>query len=424
MSDDSAPTISNDAPAPEPVRYFGRYRVQRELGRGGMGVVLLVEDMELARPVALKLLPDEIATDAMEVARLKSEVLRGMKLTHPGIVRVHHFERDARHAGIVMEFVPGETLTEQKLRAPERCFDWVEIERWIEQLCAALDYAHGDAHIVHRDLKPRNLMLTPEGRVKIADFGLAAGYGEALTRSSSGRIVGTPPYMSPQQIGGEKASPADDLYALGATIYELLTSKPPFFQRDIFAQVLAETPPPMAQRRTELGIVDKAPIPRAWERAVAACLAKEPGMRPASGAELLERLRDSSAEQVPVIHIPRPAPKPAPVKSAALPVAETHAEGSSQATRPPHRETSGTGWQPTPRRREKMGFGWLGRAVAVLLAASLAAAVVQAMRHKAKPPPPAAPVAATPTPAPTPNPSRLGQPALDAARGLESAPRR
>src|SRR5688572_26256829 len=123
-------------------RYFGRYRPQRELGRGGMGVVVLAHDEELNISVALKLLPDSVSDDTEGISRFKSEVLRGMTLAHSGIVRVHTFERDARNAAIVMEYVPGETLAEAKARQAANCFDCHEIYQWLEQLCAVLDYAH------------------------------------------------------------------------------------------------------------------------------------------------------------------------------------------------------------------------------------------------------------------------------------------
>lgn len=294
-------------------RYFGRYRPERELGRGGMGVVVLAHDDELNIPVALKLLPDSVSDDTEGITRFKSEVLRGMTLSHPGIVRVHTFERDEQHAGIVMEYVAGETLADAKARQESNCFDCHEIMPWLEQLCAALDYAHGEARVAHRDLKPRNIMLTPEGRVKIADFGLASLLSESLTRvATSPNAVGTPPYMSPQQVLGKPATRVDDIYALGATIFDLLTGRPPFFRGDVFAQVLHEEPCSMTQRRQELGVTGKADIPRTWERAVAACLSKEPEARPKSGAALLAMLREVEVVPIGIIRVKRPEqPSPA-----------------------------------------------------------------------------------------------------------------
>jgi len=280
-------------PADE-VMLFRRYRVQRELGRGGMGVVVLAHDTALDIPVAVKLVPDLVVKDEEAIADLRKEVLRGMALMHPGIVRTHNFERDESGAGIVMEFVDGDTLSGLKVRQPGGCFQPEQILPWIEQLCAVLDYAHREARIVHRDLKPRNVMIARAGKLKVADFGIAATLSDSVSRHSmEGMISGTLSYMSPQQAQGQRPTHLDDIHALGATIYELLTGKPPFFRGNptaIHAQILTAVPPSMAERRQELEISGRAAIPAAWERAVAACLAKEPAQRPQSAGEVLARL--------------------------------------------------------------------------------------------------------------------------------------
>ncbi|HEX8313280.1 MAG TPA: serine/threonine-protein kinase, partial [Chthoniobacteraceae bacterium] len=267
---------------------FGRYRTVRELGRGGMGVVVLAHDTILDVPVALKLIPETVVRDTDGIVDLKKEVLRGMELTHPNIVRVFSFEQDAKTAGIVMERVEGETLAQKKAQQPNRCFECDEVLPWLEQLCAALDYAHTEARIAHRDLKPGNLMLTPAGRLKVADFGIASSLSDTMSRVSvRADTSGTPPYMSPQQAMGERPTHLDDIYSLGATIYELLTGKPPFFRGNILAQVLHEEPVSITQRRAELGVTDGKPIPSAWEKMIAACLSKSPEARPRSGADVL-----------------------------------------------------------------------------------------------------------------------------------------
>jgi serine/threonine protein kinase len=279
---------------------FGRYRRLRELGRGGMGVVSLAQDEVLGVPVALKLLPEEISRDTEELESLRKEVLRGIALTHSGIVRVFSFERDAQNTAIVMEYVDGESLAQLKHRQPDRCFDPEVIRPWLEQLCAVLDYAHHEARIAHRDLKPRNLMVTREGRLKVADFGIASSLAETINGVSIRHdTAGTPPYMSPQQARGERPTSADDLYAVGATLYDLLTGKPPFFRGDIIGQLMHEVPQKMNDRRAELGITGRAPIPPAWERMVAACLAKDAAMRPPTGAALLQLLDTPAYALVP-----------------------------------------------------------------------------------------------------------------------------
>jgi serine/threonine protein kinase len=295
-----AVTVREAAPRP---RLFGRYRLERELGRGGMGVVWLAQDEVLRIPVALKLVPEQVARSEEALEGLRKEVLRGIALTHPGIVRVYSFERDTTGAAIVMEYVEGEPLSDLKARQPNRCFDPERLRPWLEQLCAVLDYAHREAHVAHRDLKPSNLMLTREGRLKVADFGIASN----LAETSAGISVrndssGTPPYMSPQQAMGERPSAADDIYSLGATFYELLTGKPPFYRGHIITQVLNDAPDSLKSRRDELAITGRPEVPAQWERAIAACLSKHPEDRPPSGAALLQLLDTSVHALVPYAH--------------------------------------------------------------------------------------------------------------------------
>ena len=300
-------------PVSEGALIFGRYRVLRELGRGGMGVVLLAHDEKLDQPVALKLVSDLVVNDAESIRDLRLEVLRGRELTHTGIVRTYQFEHDDGMGAIVMEYVDGHTLAQVKTLQPGHCFDPADLLPWLDQLCPALDYAHRDARIVHRDLKPANIMVTSSGQVKVADFGIAS----RLPDPESGQTEatgkgGTARYMSPQQAQGFAPSPLDDVYSLGATIYELLTSKPPFLGAHILPQVLQAIPPPMAARREELGIAGRAEISPIWEEAIAACLAKEPEDRPQSAGEFLHRLK-TPPHVPPVAVTPQPLPpRPSP----------------------------------------------------------------------------------------------------------------
>jgi serine/threonine protein kinase len=221
---------------------FRRYLVLRELGRGGVGVVYQAQDTALGIPVAVKVLLDYAVKDPEAIMGLRKEVLRGMALSHSGIVRTHNFESDDASADIVMEFVKGDTLADLKLGRRGGCYDPVEILPWIEQICAVLEYAHREARIVHRDLKPRNIMVTQSGKLKVADFGISAVLGDtASCHSPEGAVSGTVSYMSPQQAEGRRPSYLDDLHALGATIYDLLTGRPPFFrgsQAAVLYQVL------------------------------------------------------------------------------------------------------------------------------------------------------------------------------------------
>ena len=158
---------------------------------------------------------------------------------------------------------------------------------WMRQLCEALHYAHTDPRVVHRDLKPANLMVNARGQLKITDFGIARSISDSVSRATNAHPTsGTLVYMSPQQLMGS-ASASDDIYSIGATLYDLITGKPPFHTGNISAQILQATPPPMLERRTQLGR-NGGPIPAAFEELVAACLAKDPAQRPPTPLALLE----------------------------------------------------------------------------------------------------------------------------------------
>jgi serine/threonine protein kinase len=295
-----------------------------------MGVVMLAHDTALDIPVAVKLVPDLVAKDVEAIADLRREVLRGMALNHDGIVRTHNFEKDDSGAGIVMEYVEGETLLDVKRRQPGGCFDVAQILPWLEQLCAILDYAHLERRIVHLDLKPRNIMLTQAGKVKVADFGFAALISDSMSRhSTEGVLSGTLGYMSPQQAEGRRPSHLDDIHALGATVYELLTGKPPFFrggQAAIYQQIIGVVPPSVSERRVELEVAGKAPLALAIERAIADCLAKDPVARPASAGEFLRKARQAETRV-------GPPPLPSPNLSAPSPRADFPA-GSASGSNP------------------------------------------------------------------------------------------
>ena len=310
-------------------RLFSRYVLERFLGRGGMGIVWLARDEVLGGQVALKMLPEVLALDAEALADLKRETRRCLQLTHPAIVRIFDLVGDSQRAAIAMEFIDGGTLSARKAAQAGGHFGVEEITPWTEQLCAALGYAHEEAQVVHRDLKPPNLMLTRQGRLKIADFGVARSVTDSVSRVSAARdssSSGTPPYMSPQQLMGERVCVADDIYALGATLYDLLTGKPPFFTGNLPMQILQKQPPPMTVRRRELradaALPEPAqPIPPAWEAVVASCLAKEPGERPASVAECAERLFGGGVGKTTRLSRTRSlAPPPPPTAEAPLPV--------------------------------------------------------------------------------------------------------
>jgi serine/threonine protein kinase/Tfp pilus assembly protein PilF len=275
---------------------FGRYKLVKVLGRGGMGIVWLARDQELERDVALKFLPDLMIQDRTLLDQLKRETKRCLELTHSHIVRIHDFIHDERSGCISMEYVDGETLSNLRAGKEQRVFEPDEIAAWTSQLCDALDYAHNHARVIHRDLKPANLMVNKRGDLKITDFGIARSLADSASRltAEQGRS-GTLVYMSPQQLSGERGTHLDDVYSLGATIYELLTSRPPFYTGNIDRQICERIAPSITERRKELDI-ESALVPQVWEDAIAACLAKDPSRRPQSAVEVVRRVQLAPAQ--------------------------------------------------------------------------------------------------------------------------------
>ena len=232
----------------------------------------------------------QLDSNSMKSGRLKTETRRSLKLAHPNIVRIHDFIQTPQGAAVAMEYVDGWSLWSLKVDKPRQIFSVTELQPWIRDLCAALDYAHNEARIVHRDIKPANLILNSRGQIKVTDFGLSREilHG-AVPDAAHAPIVGTDWYMSPQQWTGEPPAVADDIYSLGVTIYELLTGKPPFYDGDVFTQLHEVVPPSMTERLFEFGVED-AMIPLLWEETIAACLAKVAAHRPVSARDVASRL--------------------------------------------------------------------------------------------------------------------------------------
>lgn len=258
---------------------LGKYEIQAEIGRGGMGIVYRGYDTMLQRPVAVKVLPPTFAFDPEFVARFQREAVLAANLHHPNIVTIHDVGEQAGNHYIVMELLEGETL-DQWLRhngamAP------AQASRLLQQVAAALDYAHSRG-VVHRDIKPSNIMVSPDGQVKLMDFGLVrAGEGTQLTRS--GVVLGTPEYMAPEQALAEHVDGRADIYALGVVLYRMLTGHVPFSRSTPYAVTYAhihEPPPPLRTLRPDL--------PPAVEAVVLKALAKQPRDRYARAGQLAQ----------------------------------------------------------------------------------------------------------------------------------------
>ena len=287
-------------------KLWDRYTLNRVLGRGGYGVVWLARDEVLEQDVAIKFLEESLVSDPDAIAALKREVRRSLNLTHPNIVRIYDFIQRDNLAAISMEYVDGDPLSTLKADQPWGCFQLEQIASWVQDLCQALEYSHARAHLVHRDLKPSNLIINRIGQLKVTDFGIASSRAESMSRiekAFSGDVV----FTSPQQLIGERPSVTDDIYSLGATIYDLLTGEPPFFSGNLYQQIIHAIPPPMGERCRQSGNLKDA-IPAAWEETVASCLEKDPSRRPQSAAEVAARLFLSE----PYVPMPHPGAAPAP----------------------------------------------------------------------------------------------------------------
>ena len=354
-------------------KLFNRYTLKRILGRGGMGVVWLARDDVLEREVALKFLPELVFFDRALLNDLKRETNRSLELTHKNIVRINDFVHDETSGCISMEYVDGDTLSNIRADRPSKIFECWELGDWTKQLCDALDYAHSHALVVHRDLKPSNLMVNLRGELKVTDFGIARSLSDSVSMLTVGQHTsGTLVYMSPQQLDGARGTPLDDIYSVGATLYELLTSKPPFYSGNIDRQIHERIPPLMSYRREELDVVGGEPIDPLWEDVVATCLQKDPALRPQSALDIIKLLT-------------APAPKTASRFSSWLQfpstktTAKTEYKTKTRPTTPPTKTRPPTTRPPTtaarPKRESKHTFRNAGLATAAALSAAAKAII-------------------------------------------------
>jgi len=280
-----------------PGKVFALFELQRELDIGSTGPVWLAEDLVRSQvdQVALKFLPDFIVSDKTAVAELKKEIRRRIALKHPNILRVYDLLENKGRVAIQMEYLDGQSLSRLRLRRPNQIFEVRDLEKWVKELCEALEYAHKDVGLIDGNIVPGNLIVDLAGNLKLREFGIANSITDSMSRSMVIHHTSeTLPYKSPQRAAGGEPAITDDLYSLGAILYELLTSKPPFYAGDIGAQVSGKVPPSMTERRAELGIEGEA-IPKNWEETVAACLAKDPVQRPQSAIEVEKRLKSATS---------------------------------------------------------------------------------------------------------------------------------
>ena len=257
----------------------GRYSIDQELGRGGMGVVYLAREVHLDRHVAIKVLPTALAATPALRERFLREAQLAAKLSHPHIIPIHAVDVTGEFAYYVMTYVDGETLSQRvQSRGPLSARDAARILR---EVAWALGHAHAQG-LVHRDVKPDNILIEREsGRALVGDFGIAAASGEHANTAQSG----TPEFMSPEQALGRDVDARSDLYALGVTAYFALSGRLPF-TGDSATDVLAKQATASAAPLSSLGLV----VPRALAQLVEQCLAKDPADRPPRADALAEQL--------------------------------------------------------------------------------------------------------------------------------------
>jgi hypothetical protein len=249
-----------------------------------MGVVYRAMQLELSRPVALKMLLGDAHVGAEALARFRTEAVKLARAEHPYIVHVYEVGEHEGHPYFAMEYVSGGSLAQRLAAAP---LSASEAARLLERLARAMHVAH-ERGLVHRDLKPANVLLAEDGTPKISDFGLAKAVDADAGQTRTGAVLGTPSYMAPEQAAGRnrEIGPTTDIYALGAILYEALTGRPPFRAEsawETIAQVLNDDPVPVRTLQPK--------VPRDLERICMKCLRKEPAGRYATAAELEDDLR-------------------------------------------------------------------------------------------------------------------------------------
>ena len=256
------------------MNFGGRYELESRIAVGGMGEVWNAVDTVIGRQVAIKILKDEYLGDPGFLERFRAEARHAALVNHEGIANVYDYGEENGSAFLVMELVPGEPLSSVLEREKSLSID--KVLDVVAQTAAALQAAHA-AGLVHRDIKPGNMLITPEGRVKITDFGIAR-IADQVPLTATGQVMGTVQYLSPEQASGQPASPSTDIYSLGIVAYECLAGKRPFSGESQVAIAMAQindTPPPLPETIAE-------PV----RNLVMSSIAKKPQDRPTSAAHL------------------------------------------------------------------------------------------------------------------------------------------
>ncbi|MDO9555994.1 MAG: Stk1 family PASTA domain-containing Ser/Thr kinase [Coriobacteriia bacterium] len=290
--------IDNGSRNVEDMMFGRRYRVTERIGSGGMAEVYKAQDEVLGRTVAVKVLHARYATEPNFVARFRQEAQAAANLQHPNIVNIYDWGREDETYFIVMEFVKGTDL--KAIVQQQGPLDPIRAAEYAVQVCSALAEAHG-YDVIHRDIKPHNIVITPDGAVKVMDFGIARAGNTSMTQTGS--VLGTAQYISPEQAQGRPLGPSSDLYSLGVTLYELVTGRLPFDADTPVAVALKqvnEQPVPVRQVRPS--------VPASLEAVIMRALRKDPSERYISAKEMrtdLKRVVSGEALNAPAAYAPR-----------------------------------------------------------------------------------------------------------------------
>lgn len=288
-----------------------RYQLLQTLGTGGMAVVYRARDLRLERPVAIKVLREDYSKNETFRQQFRQEALAAANLSHPNIVTVHDFGLDEENLFLVMEYIPGTNL--KAILKQRGALSVEESLNLMIQACAGVGYAHR-AGLVHCDIKPHNMLVTPDFRLKVTDFGIARALASIHADEQYDVVWGSPSYLSPEQAAGLAPSPASDVYSLGIVLYEALTGKLPFVSDD-----------PVELIQLNRNAIPASPskvnpqISRALDQIILKVLSKEPAARYRTADQfghVLEtylKQNSASARPEPVSQPVKPHPQPAPI---------------------------------------------------------------------------------------------------------------
>lgn len=266
-----------------------RYVISQRIARGGMAEIFKARDLELDMDVVLKVVPPALADDPRQIKYLREEAKIAIQLTHQNIVRIYGFDASSDTKFIVMEYISGENLYQLVNKTPAGKFQIGQVIGWLEPVCDAFDYAHS-LGVIHRDIKPSNIMVNDEGVVKVADFGIARRIQDSMKAISQQTVRGTPNYMSPEQLRGEKLTIQSDIYSLGATVYMLLSGRAPFTSTAVSASLGRPAPDAISG------------IPPRFFRALKRSLDMDPHKRFPSAGDFFQVAKDAAQRPVSTRH--------------------------------------------------------------------------------------------------------------------------